>query len=534
MEASALKVWRRLGISFSLANIFYIRAWSEVLTYSPADTFFMASPPPPQKYLALIISVFVLSGVLFAATTFMNHVKGLVAAIGRWVFLMSLLIPLNGFREVLSQRERLLRADVFRVVPPYAVAIVLLLGALTVIFCISRWEHQVVRIASQLLLLCLPLIAMYFGQAIYAMAHYEPQPFANRPCVAPLPARAGQPRFVVMVFDEWDYRLTFVDRVGTLKMPETDRLRRQTIFATHAHSPSAATIQSIPALLTGRLVQGTYPGGVSELSMKFKDRPEIVRFADAPNIFSEARAAGFNTGLIGWYLPYCRMLNGSLTYCDWAEMARQFNTTGTTLAENLVNQTRGLFETSLFSLFGQSLVIQGRIKHYQSVLANAKAEVADPDVGLLFLHFGIPHPPYFYNRQTGRFDLKNSAVRGYWDNLALMDRTLGELRRAMEAANLWDNSTVLITSDHYFRTAAALDRKMDFRVPFLLKLAGSDEAIDISTPFNTILVHDLVSEVLGKRIVTAQQASDWIKARAARQPADMIRKGASSPSVPEE
>src|SRR5207249_2849325 len=97
----------------------------------------------------------------------------------------------------------------------------------------------------------------------------------------------------------------------------------------------------------------------------------------------------------------------------------------------------------------------------------------------------------------------------YIDNLRLVDRTMAELRRAMEATGTWDRTTVLVTSDHWWRhelwrQAGELAReevpfasKVDHRVPFILKLAGQREAVtyepELSTADAAILVGDLTN-----------------------------------------
>jgi hypothetical protein len=122
----------------------------------------------------------------------------------------------------------------------------------------------------------------------------------------------------------------------------------------------------------------------------------------------------------------------------------------------------------------------------------------------------VPHPPFSYDRSTGRFDLHNSPLSGYWDNLALADVALGELRRAMQAAGLWDKSSILLSADHWYRSSATLDGKTDRRVPFMLKLARASDRISYDGPFNTVLTHDLVLALLHSERFSPQTVCDWL------------------------
>jgi arylsulfatase A-like enzyme len=84
-------------------------------------------------------------------------------------------------------------------------------------------------------------------------------------------------------------------------------------------------------------------------------------------------------------------------------------------------------------------------------MSSARHLVARPEIGLVLLHLPVPHPPAYYDRKSG---LINSEIPGtYEDGLALLDRTLQELRTTMEAAGQWEGSFVLITTDHPLRAS---------------------------------------------------------------------------------
>ena len=118
--------------------------------------------------------------------------------------------------------------------------------------------------------------------------------------------------------------------------------------------------------------------------------------------------------------------------------------------------------------------------------------------------------------------LEVDGESSYIDNLRLVDRTMAELRRAMEATGTWDRTTVLVTSDHWWRhelwrQAGELAReevpfasKVDHRVPFILKLAGQREAVTYEPAFNTVAIHDLILAILGGEVHDAADAIAWL------------------------
>src|SRR4051812_33834548 len=84
---------RRMAIALALANLCFLRAWTELLTYTRANSFFMQLAPSPVHYAGLMTAVVVLALFLFAMTTIMHYKRGRFAAVGRWVFVLALLLP---------------------------------------------------------------------------------------------------------------------------------------------------------------------------------------------------------------------------------------------------------------------------------------------------------------------------------------------------------------------------------------------------------------------------------------------------------
>jgi len=428
--------------------------------------------------------------------------------------------------------DQLLRAQLIRLLPIAVTLGVFLAIAIGFVYAMRRWEHQVIKAASTLVLLLCPFLLVTFGQAIYRMTHPDPTAFAARALEKLRPAVVAQPRVLFVLFDEWDYRLTFDDRAADLALPELDRVRRETLFASQARPPASSTYLSVPAILTGRHVNESAEVDASDLLLQLdgETRPS-THFRDLPNIFSLARNAGRNTGIVGWGLPYCRMMPDPLTSCTWLTMDWHLSSTGITYGQNVFRELRSLFEMSTFSVFGRSIVTEQRTETLQTLTSDMMREAVNPDTNFLYVHLGVPHPPYSFNRRTGKFDLLYTApgdfdmpgVReaGYLDNLALVDRTIGDLRRRLEGAGLWDSSVILFTSDHSFRRAMKVDGKTDNRIPFIVKMPGTTQGLELQTRFNTVLTYQLLEDIFKGRVTTTSQAAAAINAYAEQQPASL-------------
>src|SRR5206468_1519359 len=103
-----------------------------------------------------------------------------------------------------------------------------------------------------------------------------------------------------------------------------------------------------------------------------------------------------------------------------------------------------------------------------------------------------------YDRATGRLTAWNftGAGEGYLDNLALADRLLGDLRRAIDRAHLADRTWIVVTSDGWWRASTRYDGLADHRVPFLVRPPDGGRGAHVDAPFNTVGTHDLILAIL--------------------------------------
>lgn len=508
-DVNAGSARRDLAIALSLANLCYLRVWSELLTYSRSDTYLMKSPPGPAALAGVMANVLILAGMLWGLARFAR--RRLSRSGFRWVemgFLGFLVLPGNAARAVAAHHFLYLRSPLFEVLGQRGVAVLAACLGIATVAAILLTHRKAAPLAGRVLVAFLPFCALTFGQGLWRIAIYDAGSFEPRPLLPALPAR-NSPRVVWILFDEWDYRLTFVDPAEGQRFPELERFGREATAAEQALPPGLETPISIPAYFTGRPVQEVEYDGARDLQIRFGGAGGIAAWSRLPTVFSKARALGFNTALVDWFHPSCRIITG-LTACDWWEMPLQFNSMGHTFPQQMTGQTRSLFETTLFSAFGQSLPVRRQAETYHEILDRGLAVANDSTYGFSFIHLPIPHAPHAYDRHTGQFTLKNSPIRGYSDSLALLDVTLGKIRRSMESAGTWDRTTVLITSDHPYREAAAIDGKSDPRIPYLLKMAFQKDGCVYRQSFNAILTQDLMLAILRGEVSDAKGIEAWL------------------------
>ena len=371
---------------------------------------------------------------------------------------------------------------------------------------------------------------------------YRPKP--SLPMLAARPSsRAGPaPRVVMIVFDEFDQRLAFDLRRPKVDLPELDRLRAESLVTTEARQTAVYTALALPSLISGIIYRDDTLRGANELWVYPPDAPAGMNWRDAPNVFKKARAMGLNAALVGWHHPYCRIFGDQMVRCLDVPM----RTTTQALIHETGAEEEGAFKTVLF-LFRLQLASLADIfdprtvpraetisdeyvqRHQQGdyfeIRDRAYADAVDPRIDFLFAHFPVPHPFGIYNRKSADFTLNSSL--GYADNLALVDRTVGEMRRALEKAGLWDSTSLLITSDHGLRPwlwsghlgwTPELDQltggKQSPTVPVILKLAGESQGAVYTKPFSNVICGDLSLAIVDGTVSTEAGAAQWINQHA--------------------
>jgi hypothetical protein len=311
---------------------------------------------------------------------------------------------------------------------------------------------------------------------------------------------------VWIIFDELDFRLAFPDRPSTVAMPTFDRLRADSLFADLAVSPAPDTMVSVPSLITGVQIHDVEPQG---------PRTALWNGVPAsawPTIFSSVHAQGGNVAITGWYIPYCRLYARDLVSCLSHDLESELNEAGSGFLASVSLQQQSLFAYGFRSVLGDSPRSQHHLEMMDSIHRDALRLAADPALDLVFLHLPVPHAPFLYDRASSSFPKRYLSAGSYYDNLALADIYLSDLRDAILTAGLWDTTTLLVTSDHPDRSSALVDGKEDPRVPFLLKLAGQRAGATYSPLLHTIVTKPLIEEILAGHIHTAEEATTWLTA----------------------
>ncbi len=468
-NVSLMEVWRRL----IFANQFLLPRWSW------------------RDLLATGIALLLITAVLSAMVWLGRSTSLRLVALDRWIFVLPLVVFLNVFRNQFpNATTRILRdPNLFAYLAIAAFIVVLLLARF------GRWSGY----AAEFVALCLlPFLPIMVVQASWRVEHEPPfRPLGGRiHAASPVPIR-----FVWIIYDEADWRyLDPLTRPAGLQLPELDRVMSESVWADNAIQSGLQTGGAIPSLMYGQALQVGQFHHTGRL-VTADDRQRPVDWLKEPSIFSWARSHGFDASIVGWYLPYCRVLAPVLSDCYW---------------EPIDTRVRGFepsLKTSLLSVLRSLWPLEDRQRHllrYRRLLRESIEDATDPTLSLVMLHLPMPHEPVIYDRYSGRFTIFNFREDWYLDNLALGDRMLGDIRRAMEQAGLWDRSNVLVTSDHALRWYAGWNEESSPRIPYLVKLAGQKHGLEYHNRFHTLLTRELIQRCLLGEFRAPQDLAAWL------------------------
>lgn len=511
-------LWRDGLASLSLANLCFLYVWSKTPPYlSSKVEYFLREPHQNSHYVALVMNVSVLGGFLWWA---LRRIRSLrqkwVEICGRVAFLVVFAVALNSIRLVLSPLfpHALAWVNWQRRLGQHLSIALLSIAGLALMLVLWRCPGVIFRSCAAILLMLSPLVPVNFSQAVRMSLREDRGRWLATPKPRQHRSVQAQNRVVLILYDEWDYRLTFEERLSDLELPGWDRFRRESINCERAFPPGNGTMQSIPGITTGQRMWGVRVTGPGDLLVLKAGEARWEPWRKAHSVFERAAEGGYSMAIVGWFMPYCRIFGDLCTTCEWWPASFVGFPQARGVAESSLLQMRALLETRGLSPFGQTIELQQYIESHQGVLRGAKVAAANPDLDFVFLHLPMTHWPFYYDRLTCRFDRRWNHPRAYWDALALGDRVLSELRQAMVASGTWDSSTIVLTSDHSYRDSDLIDRKHDARVPLLIKWRNSEAPASLSAELNTQVLPDFVLAALGGAIVDEEQAVRWLMKQA--------------------
>jgi Sulfatase len=504
------------------------------LLASPTHMFvYHLSGRPSLIFFAVIADTLVFSAICFAAllfvqqrTTLHRAVWSLLICLYPWIFIRNLYIILGlPFSRAKSDTIFALCAVVF----------------LALVFGRTRQvDHafsNLERFAKVLLAgtgiagaLALLQITVYAFQARHLNDQVVTDTIAH-------PANATpHGRVIWILLDELAYRQLYDHRLSGLQLPAFDQLRAQSTVFTNVQPAGIRTEIVLPALMTGDPVDRVESN--AEGGLTIHDAHGWHSFDQRNTVFADADAMGYQSSVVGWFNPYCRILPKVLDSCYWVNHSIHdgFSTDGGTLL-NLLYPVR-LVAQKLPSFLGLRKglapvdVEDGKehIRDFVDLDHAADAALADSRNNFLLLHMPVPHPNGIWDRRTGQFAVDHSC---YVDNLVLADSYLAHVRSLLEASGQWDSTTIVIMGDHAWRTQllwkdspawsrddqiASDGGRFDPRPAYIVKLPNQHSPATVAASFSAMRTRPLLDQLLESRFNNPAQLEQWVAGASASAP----------------
>lgn len=315
-------------------------------------------------------------------------------------------------------------------------------------------------------------------------------------------AEGAGPPVVVVILDMIGYEDAFApDGSVRTELPQLAAFAGTATVFHRARSPGDETGRSLPGLLLQEEV------GVVELKRhEARWRPLEATQVPARRADEFERAlpyafarAGYRRSLIGYYLPYATIMPGAFdaVFTGSYYGAALGPDSGAGLANALLHQWVRFAEESKDPLSaaakhcGVLAALYGR--YYRNLNAAVHAEgvrffrecLSPGDFALL--HLPAPHQPYVFAADGGPSGCAGLDPAGYPGQLIYADRLFGEWMQALRESGRWDESWVIVLSDHgpHFRDYAGTpDGKR--HVPFLVKAPGQMDHRDVRDPIRLV------------------------------------------------
>jgi hypothetical protein len=377
-----------------------------------------------------------------------------------------------------------------------------------------RWlrpsAYQQATRGSRLLLLLVGCSMVWMvPELLYLALRAQPRD-AQVPVTARLrPAQSTAPgdggRIVWLLFDELSYDQTFDHRFPGLAMPNFDKLKSESVSFSDLKPAGGDTEHVLPSFFLGHIVDSVRSDLDGKPMVRLAGQKNWQAFDAHATLFSDAQRLGWTTGVVGWYNPYCRILAGAFDYCFW----RMGDGTWSGISPD-----NSAFENAMAPIMQRLRRFQRKAdfplqeKHaadLDAVLPQAEALIRDQSIGFVFIHLSVPHPPGIYDRRPGH----RRATGTYIDNLALADRTLGELMATLSATPSAAKTTLIVCSDHSWRVKmwqqtpqwtkeeeTASHGRFDPRPVLMIRFPGQSVERDVTGPFDDIRIHDMIERML--------------------------------------
>ena len=306
-------------------------------------------------------------------------------------------------------------------------------------------------------------------------------------------SQTTQSRKVVwVIFDEFDPEIAF-DQKNIDKLPNFKQLLKRSVYHTNLYGPSSQTRLSVPSMLMGLAGKGVKVDGTAKIFLE-DQAGKFASFDFENTIFSQLSLAGFNSSILGFYIPYCEIFKQ--VKCISFPWDYQFNPlSAIEFVYGMRPAINALQDNITYAGDPMGAITKDQYENLDHV-------INDPESDFIFMHLNIPHLPGNYSRKM----LDEKGLDPYIANLHLADLFLEKILRDVNQ-QVGKKTLLILNSDHWNRKRSG----GPYPALFIASISGQDGAIELIRPTSGIYIKDLVREYLNGKISTNQEIADYFK-----------------------
>jgi hypothetical protein len=317
-------------------------------------------------------------------------------------------------------------------------------------------------------------------------------------------------RIVWVLLDELSYRLAIEAPPPDISLKNFADFRGESYEFTQVKAPSYWTEVVVPSVILGKQINGVHSNADGMLWYHAANEG-WTKFDEGNSLFADARRKGWTIGLDGYFNPYCRIMPTVLDRCSWFRETMnlsQMSGSWSTL-QNIISPA--LHFTEGFKPEDRTAARQPEGDHIYILDEQVQAAnelLDDSRLKFLFIHLAVPHSP-------GSFVVEGSRGRNntYKENLQLADKIFGELRQRIAQEDNGDQTTIVLTSDHSWRTwywrvstfwskadeaFSKVPGNYDERPVLMVHLPGETENHRVNARISEVKEHEMFEDMLHK------------------------------------
>ncbi len=272
--------------------------------------------------------------------------------------------------------------------------------------------------------------------------------------------------------------------------PEIDRLAREGILFEQVFTPAVFTLSAMASVWTSQYHEQHHAGAAYDAALP-RESPTLAEVLSAQGIHTSSLVAN---GMAGRGLGLDRGFN------DYLRVPSPYD------ADTLAEMAMPLFQASRTGRFFAYLHF--REPHFPYDPGPPYVTMFGPDAPL-----GREQRTEMYwtntvnaRRVAATTEERAHLVRLYDGNLARADHAIGELRKALEAAGLWERTAVIVTADHgealgehgfIGHNEQLYDESV--HVPLVIRLPGGPAGRRVAGLADLLDLAPTIAEILGVR-----------------------------------